>query len=152
MNFQTRQRELAPFRQPNPQSDLLLRVRHALTERARRSEHFRSDLFADPAWDILLQLYSAELSQEKTTVSQLAETANVPSTTTLRWIKMLECDQLIAPVIDAQERGRVHLVLTPKGSVAMGEYFDNAAPKLVPGHRPSGAAKPSAFSHCRQSG
>jgi DNA-binding MarR family transcriptional regulator len=101
-------------------------VDNAIGERARRFDHFRADLFADPAWDILLQLYASELAQELITVSQLVEKSRVPSTTTVRWINMLECDSLITRRIDPHE-GRVFVALTQKGSEAMNDYFSRGA-------------------------
>jgi DNA-binding MarR family transcriptional regulator len=102
---------------------LLAQVRCVINERTRRYDYLRSDIFADPAWDLLLQLYASELSQQRITVSQLAEKTNVPSTTTLRWIKMLECDDLIARKIDPLDARRVFLTLTHKGLLAMTGYL-----------------------------
>jgi DNA-binding MarR family transcriptional regulator len=94
-----------------------------INERTRRVDYLRSDLFSDPAWDLLLQLYASELSQQRITLSQLGQTTNVPSTTTLRWIKMLECDDLLARKIDPLDGRRVFLTLTHKGLMAMTGYF-----------------------------
>ena len=55
--------------------------------RRLRQTHFSVDLFADPAWDILLDLALAELSQRRVCVSSLCLGAQVPTTTALRWIK-----------------------------------------------------------------
>ena len=102
---------------------LLVQVRCVINERARRFGYLRTELFSDPAWDILLQLLASELSQQRITISQLAEKTNVPATTTLRWIKMLECDDLIARRIDPLDARRVYLALTSKGTDAMVGYF-----------------------------
>lgn len=101
----------------------LLRAQHALTERARRFDYFRTELFADSAWDILLQLYCSELSEDTVTVTHVAEKVKAPSTTIIRWIHMLECDQLVARQIGPQPGGRVYLALTQKGLDAMHDYF-----------------------------
>jgi DNA-binding MarR family transcriptional regulator len=110
---------------------LLKQVRQAITARTRRFDYLRADLFADPAWDILLQLYCAELTQQQTTVSTLVERTNVPSTTALRWITMLECDQLIDRKIDLAETRRVVLALTSRGLEAMDGYFLEEAKEAV---------------------
>jgi predicted transcriptional regulator len=46
-------------------------------------------LFADPAWDMLLDLLQAEIAQHRVPVSSLCIAAAVPATTALRWIKTM---------------------------------------------------------------
>jgi hypothetical protein len=43
-----------------------------------REQFFGPDLFADPAWDILLDLYAARLEQQRVAVSSLCIAAAVP--------------------------------------------------------------------------
>jgi DNA-binding MarR family transcriptional regulator len=104
----------------------LAQVRYVIEERARRFEYLRADLFAEPAWDILLRLYMSELSEERVTVACLAESTYVPSSTTIRWIKMLECENLIARIIEPCQPRRVIVALTDKGSGAMAGYFSRS--------------------------
>lgn len=47
------------------------------------------DLFADPAWDILLELYAARLSDSRLAVRDLANSINLPERTAARWICVL---------------------------------------------------------------
>lgn len=63
--------------------------------RRERSRFFPDDLFAEPAWDMLLILYWAEMEQVRLTVSNVCEAAQVPATTALRWINGLEEEGLI---------------------------------------------------------
>ncbi len=63
--------------------------------RRERYQFFNNDLFGEPAWDILLILYWAELEQVKLTVSNVCEGAQVPPTTALRWIANLESEGMI---------------------------------------------------------
>jgi hypothetical protein len=51
-----------------------------------RSQHFVPALFADPAWDILLDLAAARIDGRMVAVSSLCIAAAVPATTALRWI------------------------------------------------------------------
>ena len=48
-----------------------------------RSCYFAQDLFADPAWDMLLDLFQAEISQLRVPVSSLCIAAAVPATAAL---------------------------------------------------------------------
>ena len=51
--------------------------------------HFYESIFADPAWDMLLDLMEAEIEQPRVAVSSLCIAAAVPATTALRWLKTL---------------------------------------------------------------
>jgi DNA-binding MarR family transcriptional regulator len=103
----------------------VLSIRSAIQARARRGRHLNPDLFADPAWDMLLELYSAALTQRKLTVSRLGERSGVPMTTALRWISTLEREGLIDRVHDRLDGRRVFLTLSEKGERAMSAYFDD---------------------------
>jgi DNA-binding MarR family transcriptional regulator len=54
-----------------------------------------SDLFSDPAWDMLLALFLAELKQHRVTTSQLIKATTVSNTSALRWLNALEQRGLI---------------------------------------------------------
>jgi len=64
-------------------------IRLILKNRRLRSQFFSNDIFADPAWDMLLDLTLARLEGRHISVSSLCVAANVPTTTALRWIKQL---------------------------------------------------------------
>jgi hypothetical protein len=61
-------------------------VRGVIRAQRLRSRYFREDLFADPAWDMLLDLLQAEIAQLRVPVSSLCIAAAVPATTALRWL------------------------------------------------------------------
>ena len=46
---------------------------------------FGEGLFADPAWDIMLDLFAARIEGKDITVSSAGIAACVPPTTALRW-------------------------------------------------------------------
>ena len=52
-------------------------VRRIIRQRRMRDEYFGSDMFADPAWDILLDLYAAKLERHRVSVSSLCIAAAV---------------------------------------------------------------------------
>lgn len=99
-------------------------VRSILDARRRRDRFFDSDLFADPAWDILLELYALELAQERVSVSKLCMAAGVPATTALRWITKMEQDGLLNRHDDPLDGRRSWIALSEKASEAMKRYFD----------------------------
>ena len=64
-------------------------IRAMIRARRLRDQYFRGDLFADPAWDMLLDLMAARIEKNRVAVSSLCIAAAVPATTALRWIKAL---------------------------------------------------------------
>lgn len=98
-------------------------VRALLKLRRNRDRFFDSDMFADPAWDILLELYAASLSQIRTTVGRLCIAAAVPATTALRWITHLEQKGLIVRKPDPTDGRRHFLMLSTAALDSMNAYF-----------------------------
>ena len=65
------------------------------------------DLFADPAWDILLDLAASRLEGRSVSVSSLCIAAAVPPTTALRWIRMMTDQQLLERRADRADARRM---------------------------------------------
>lgn len=57
--------------------------------RRLREEVLGADLFSDPAWDILLDVYAATARGEKVQISSLSPMSGVPSSTARRWAHKL---------------------------------------------------------------
>jgi hypothetical protein len=89
-------------------------VRAIIRARRLRDQYFGADLFADPAWDILLDLFAAQLEKRKVAVSSLCIAAAVPATTALRWIKTLTDLGLLVRAADPQDGRRVYIELAPE--------------------------------------
>lgn len=64
-------------------------VRRLIRLRRDRDRHFPAELFADPAWDMLLDLAAARMERVDVPVSSLCVAAAVPTTTALRWVRSL---------------------------------------------------------------
>ncbi len=98
-------------------------VRAMLRLRRLRNNYFSPELFADPAWDMLLDLTAAQLEGEKVAVSSLCIAAAVPATTALRWIKTM-CDaKLFERHADPLDGRRIFIGLSPGASQAMLTYL-----------------------------
>ena len=100
-------------------------VQTAKKERARRAVYLPSELFAEPAWDILLELYAFELVARMVNESELGERINVPATTTSRWLKVLDAQDLIARSVDPNDASQVRVVLTQRALEALEGYFSD---------------------------
>jgi DNA-binding MarR family transcriptional regulator len=98
-------------------------VRQVIRQRRLRDELFDSELFADPAWDMLLDLYAARLDRARVSVSSLCIAAAVPATTALRWIKTLTETGLFERKADQHDARRIFVQLSDGATTAMHRYF-----------------------------
>lgn len=99
-------------------------VRRLLRQRRMREQYFPADLFADPAWDMLLDLYAARLEHQPVSVSSLCIAAAVPATTALRWIKTMTDAGLFVRESDPQDGRRIFIALADSALAAMRRYFE----------------------------
>lgn len=97
--------------------------RRILRERRLRDLYLGDALFADPAWDILLDLAAARLEGSAVAVSSLCIAAAVPPTTALRWIRVLTERGLLCRTPDAQDGRRVFMTLSDGAAAAMDAYL-----------------------------
>lgn len=98
-------------------------IRAMIRARRLRDQFFAPALFADPAWDMLLDLLAARLERRAVAVSSLCIAAAVPPTTALRWIRTLEDSHLIVRGADPADRRRVFVRLADEAVAALGRYF-----------------------------
>ena len=98
-------------------------VRQVIRARRLRTRFFEEDLFADPAWDMLLDLLQAEIAQLRVPVSSLCIAAAVPATTALRWLKTMTDKGIFLRRADPHDGRRVFVELAPEASLAMRRYF-----------------------------
>lgn len=98
-------------------------VRSVIRARRLRNRYFGEELFADPAWDIMLDLLQAEIAQLRVPVSSLCIAAAVPATTALRWLKTMVQQGLLVRRADPCDGRRVFVELAPDTSRALRRYF-----------------------------
>ena len=98
-------------------------IRLAIRSRRMRGQFFQGELFADPAWDMLLDLYASELERRQVSVSSLCIAAAVPPTTALRWIGTLHDAGLFERKADPTDRRRAYIGLSAKGLDGMRAYI-----------------------------
>ncbi len=97
-------------------------VRHAIRMRRLRDQFFEAGLLEDPAWDMLLDLFAAELENSRVSVSSLCIAAAVAPTTALRWIGRMTEAALFDRVPDPADRRRAFMILSPKARAGMRGY------------------------------
>lgn len=64
-------------------------VHSLLNARRGREVLFGRELFSDPAWDLILELYAAKLGNGRMSAPQLARSIGVSETIAYRWIAAL---------------------------------------------------------------
>jgi len=106
-------------------------VRSVIRARRLRARYFDEGMFADPAWDMLLDLLQAEITQLRVPVSSLCIAASVPATTALRWLKTMTSQGMFVRRADPNDGRRVFVELAPPASQAMRRYFADAGRALV---------------------
>lgn len=136
----------APFREAAaPGGDRLVRsarpplpdprlIRRILRQRQLRARFFDAELFADPAWDILLDLTAARAEHARVSITSLCIASGVPPTTALRWIGQMTHTGLLVRVEDETDRRRAFIALSDTAADAMARYFaevGKAAAQLV---------------------
>lgn len=98
-------------------------VRRIIRQRQLRARFFDAELFADPAWDILLDLTAARAEHQRVSVSSLCIASGVPPTTALRWIGQMTEAGLLERVNDDSDRRRAFVGLADRTAEAMARYF-----------------------------
>lgn len=114
---------------------LLARARETMARRTRRGLNFSNAMFGEPAWDMLLALYTAEASAAAITVTGLTKLSGAPPTTALRWLDYLAKERMVMREPHLIDRRLTYVSLTDKGRQALDAYFDE----------PSG---PASDQHC----
>ena len=106
-------------------------VRSIIRARRLRDSYLKGGLFADPAWDMLLDLMAARLERNRVAVSSLCIAAAVPPTTALRWIKTLTDKGLLVRCADPADGRRVYIELSDEAARALASYI-RAAQRISP--------------------
>lgn len=100
-------------------------ARRAYGSRRKRTAIFRNpDLFGEPAWDILLDLYIAHGEGKAVSVSSACIGSAAPATTGLRWLGVLADEGLVVRENDPEDHRRVMVRLSSTGVSAMERFFD----------------------------
>lgn len=96
-------------------------IRRMIRARRQRERFFPAELFADPGWDILLDLMAARWEGRGVAVSSLCIASAVPTTTALRWIGTMTEQGLLVRVADPQDRRRVFIALAEETATRLGD-------------------------------
>lgn len=91
--------------------------------RRRRDAMLDAGLFAEPAWDMLLDLYIQHHQARPVSTHSLCIAAAVPQTTALRWIGRLVAADYAERQGSEFDHRVVHIRLTERGLATMERYL-----------------------------
>lgn len=119
-------------------SDLAQRVHGYLVARRARRVVLEGDWFADPAWDLLLDLFAAQYLGRRVSISSACIAASVPPTTALRWIDKLVDEGVLLREDDPLDGRRSYLGLAPDVAARLEQWVERHLQTPVrPGHVPA---------------
>jgi DNA-binding transcriptional ArsR family regulator len=90
-----------------------------LAARRLREDLFGAEMFADPAWDMLLHLFINAERGRAVPVSCLCVASTVPQSTALRWIDTLANAGFVDRRLDSKDGRRILVSLAPEAETLM---------------------------------
>jgi CheY-like chemotaxis protein/DNA-binding MarR family transcriptional regulator len=105
-------------------------LRTLVAARVDREMIFKSNIFSDPAWEMLLDLAVAEASGRCISVTSLCLASGAPTTTALRRIDDLQGADLVERLPDASDRRRIIVRLTENGRARLQNFIEKQAGRL----------------------
>jgi len=111
---------------PDEKQRRLSQCEQRICERRDIGRHLGFDIFSNPAWDMMLDLYRAYLRGQEISISSLALASNVPATTARRSIAAIVEAKLAYYRPDPTDRRRVHIEITPRAVEKLEQIFDLA--------------------------
>jgi len=109
--------DLTPFEPTD--GDLALLAKAVWKTSRSRSPIFDPDIFGEPAWDILLDLFHEQVAKRQVYIKNACLGADVPTTTGLRWIETLIERRWVVRQADPHDRRRQTITRSEEGMAKM---------------------------------
>jgi DNA-binding MarR family transcriptional regulator len=117
-------RQAAETIQCIPQSSAEVAQR-LIRERRLRDKALGADLFGEPIWDMMLDLFLSAEASARVSISSLCIAASVPSTTALRQIQQMHQRGIIERTPDPKDHRRIFVNLTPEWSQKLDQLLSS---------------------------
>ncbi len=117
----------APAGEPISEAELVQIARRISHWRRKRDTMFDPIIFADPEWDILLDLFAEGGFGRRVSMSSLCIAASVPTTTAVRCINAMIDQGVLAKSRDANDARRVLIELTEDTRARMRVWLSGIA-------------------------
>jgi hypothetical protein len=100
-------------------------LKETYRRRALRSSYFNPDYFSgEAAWSMLLDLAASRIEGKRISVTSACLASEVPPTTALRWISLLEDDGMVVRENDLSDKRRTFLQITDKAMNLISLYYN----------------------------
>jgi DNA-binding MarR family transcriptional regulator len=106
-----------------PDEKAVISLKNIIENRKLRKDFFSEEIFFDPAWNILLDLTLARLSNKRVSVSSLCIASCVSTSTALRWINDLVNKGILRKIDDPNDKRRNYVELTEEANDQMIQYL-----------------------------
>lgn len=119
------------FRSPHANTAQRVEAALATAERAYRDRQKRTEfvgdkeIFGEPAWDMLLDLFIRQTKEEEISVKSACINSEAPAPTALRWLNVLAQHELISLHPDATDSQKHLITLTATGYEGMLRYLES---------------------------
>ena len=87
--------------------------------RSIRPSYFASELFAEPAWEMLLALLAADSAGYRMTITNVCDACNAPDSTALRWLDKMKDSSLVRRRKNPTDARIVYIEIEPHAKTAL---------------------------------
>ena len=101
-------------------------ARYMLRLRKAAKSCFGPPVLSEPAWSLMLALYTADAVRKQLHIGSIAERADVPRSTALRWLTKLDRSGFVRLVPDPSDKRAGRVRMTAGGLEAMQRSFTAA--------------------------
>ncbi len=104
--------------------NLALKAQVIYKQRRKRKEFIPSEFLAEPAWDMLLELFMQFAGKAKVSTTSLCIASDSAPSTALRYIGQLESADFIKRSASVFDKRVTFVELTDQGVLAVGRYLE----------------------------
>ena len=87
--------------------------------RSVRPSYFASELFSEPAWEMLLALLVADSAGYRMTITNVCDSCNAPDSTALRWLDKMKDSSLVRRRKNPTDARIVYIEIEPHAKTAL---------------------------------
>jgi DNA-binding transcriptional ArsR family regulator len=97
------------------------------TAMSMRNSVLGNELFVEPAWNLLLDLYIERLASRRVSVTGACVSSGVSQSTALRWLRLLEERGFVTRMSDPKDKRRAFIDLSEAGMQQMKKALEATA-------------------------
>jgi hypothetical protein len=101
-------------------------LKETYKRRSLRAKYFNPEYFSgEAAWNILLDLAASQIEGKRISVTSACLASEVPPTTALRWISILESDGMVVKENDYSDKRRTFIRISDQAMDLIYSYYNN---------------------------